>query len=168
MDSPIAPAATVDPATAPETTPVSVAASAPAERKTGFLARILGSESRIADLESAVAAEQAAHAQTREALATATARLAEFEALEAQLEAQATAAREQAAASEAAAATAAATAQAVPLQVAAAVRDVVASLGVQEDTLAPVSSEPAAHGEEFAHLTGRARAAAAFNAQFQK
>ena len=98
-----------------------VEASTESNRKPGFLARLLGTESRLSEVENILATEQAAHAATRTERDALQARVSEFEALEAQLEA------------EAAAATAAA-AQ-LPLQVAAGVADAVASLGIPEATL---------------------------------
>jgi hypothetical protein len=98
-----------------------VEASTESTRKPGFLARLLGNESRLSEVESTLATEQAAHAATRTERDALQARVAEFEALEAQLEAEANAA-------------AAAAAQ-VPQQVAAGVADVVAALGIPEATL---------------------------------
>lgn len=147
-----------DGATAPA---AAVEASPAAETpRVGFLARLVGAESTIMDLQSRLETQSAAHAATSAALATAQARIAEFEALEAQLEAQAATAT-------AAAAAATAVAASVPAQVAAAVADVVATLGVDESTLAPIQSEPPAKGQEFSHLKGLERAAAAINARYQ-
>lgn len=60
----------------------------------------------------------------------------------------------------------AAAAQDVPRQIATAVQDVVSGLGVEE-TVLPQSADlpPKGSAGEFAHLKGRERAAAAFNAQ---
>lgn len=161
MDSPdTTPApAIVETATAPasvvEASPASDAAPV---ARVGFLARLVGAESTITDLQSRLASESAAHAATSAALVSAQARIAEFEALEAQLEAQATAATAEATAAQAAAAS-------VPQQVAAQVLSVVESLGVQESTLVAVQPEPP-KGQDFAHLKGLDRAAAAINAKF--
>jgi len=147
-----------------------VSASAP--KKVGFMASLLGSGQQVADLQARLEAEQAAHAQTNAQLAAASARVAEFESLEAQLEAQANAA--QTAAAEAATAQAEAQAQLaaaeaqVPEQVAAQVAATVEALGVDLETLPAAQSEPAAKGNDFAHLKGLARAAAAFNSQLSK
>lgn len=148
--------------TAPETPQATVAATAqePVAKK-GFLSSLFGANERAAELANQLAAEQSAHAATRQELTAAQSRIAEFEAMEQRLEQEA----QQAAAATEQAATAAAQ---VPAQVASQVADVVATLGVPEEALAPVQTEPAAKGQEFASLTGRARAAAAFNAQFQK
>jgi transcriptional regulator with XRE-family HTH domain len=79
------------------------------------------------------------------------------EALEARLEQEATAARAEAATAQAAVAS-------VPQQVAAQVAAVVETLGVTEAALPAVQADPPKG--DFSHLTGRDRAAAAFNAQF--
>lgn len=136
-----------------------VVASPAAPQKVGFLARMVGAEDTIRDLESRLSAEQATTSTLRTELAQAKSRVAEFEALESRLEVDL-------AAAQAAAATAQAAAASVPQQVAAGVADVVATLGVPEDTLAAVSAEPPKKSEEFAHLKGRDRAAAAFSSQF--
>jgi hypothetical protein len=173
MDSDPATASTViDPAaTAPA--PAVAASGDPApQKKPGFLASLLGDAREVERLNAALATSEAAHAATRAQLATALDRVAAFEEMEARLEAQATA-REQAAATataEAAAATAAAAAarEAIPVAVAAGVRDTVAALGVAEESLPAAQTAPdkPGTGGEFAHLKGRERAAAAFNAQF--
>ena len=170
MSDPITPAAPVSEATATEPTATApapaVEASHEAPRKVGFFAKILGLESRIGEIQGHLATEQAAHAATRGELVTAQARIAEFEALEASLDADLASARAEATAATAAAQIATTAAATVPQQVAAGVADAVASLGVPEATLAPVTAELPAKGTENAHLTGRERAAAAFNAQF--
>lgn len=143
-------------ATAPA---AAVEASTESNRKPGFLARLLGNENRLAEVEQTLAAEQAAHAETRTALESAQARVAEFEALEARLEAMET----EAAAARTAAETAAAT---VPQQVASQVAAVVESLGVPETALPAQQATPPAKGEDFAHLKGLERVAAAINAKF--
>lgn len=152
--------------TAPETPQATVAANAqePVAKK-GFLSSLFGANERAAGLANQLAAEQSAHAATRQELTAAQSRIAEFEAMEQRLEQEA---QQAAAAANQAAEQAAAAAAQVPAQVASQVADVVATLGVPEEALAPVQTEPAAKGQEFASLTGRARAAAAFNAQFQK
>jgi hypothetical protein len=57
-------------------------------------------------------------------------------------------------------------AAAVPQQVASQVAAVVESLGVPEARLPAQQANPPAKGEEFSHLKGLERAAAAINAQF--
>ena len=149
-------APTASQATAPAP---AVEASQENPRKTGFLASLLGNGARIAELENELNAERAAHATTRTELATAQGRIAEFEALEAQLE-------QEAAAAQAAATQAQAAAAEVPHRVAAQVAAVVETLGVPESALPAQQATPPAKGEEFAHLKGLDRAAAAINAKF--
>jgi peptidoglycan hydrolase CwlO-like protein len=151
-------------ATAPET-PVAASPAIEAPKKKGFLGNLLGANTRAEELETQLVAEQAAHAQTQAALEEANGRIAEFEALEAQLEQQAAAAEK--ATTDAQAAQANAEAE-IPKQVSAKVIDIVSGLGIEEEKLAPVLDTPAAKGEEFSHLKGRDRAAAAFTAQFAK
>lgn len=168
MDPQTDPSTVIDTASATAPAPT-VAANAPATdappAKKGFLASLLGSQGRLADLESQLVAEQTAHATTREQLTAAQGRVAEFEAMETRLEQEAAAAVS--AAQEATTAAAQAAAE-VPQTVAAQVRDVVAGLGVAEEKLAPVQETLPEKSEEFSHLKGRDRAAAAFNAQFAK
>ena len=146
-----------DTESAPATPAVVAPAPEAAARKVGFLARIMGAQDSMQDLENRLQAESAAHAATQQQLATAHARIAEFEALEARLEQEATAARAEAATAQAAVAS-------VPQQVAAQVAAVVETLGVTEAALPAVQADPPKG--DFSHLTGRDRAAAAFNAQF--
>lgn len=155
-DSPAAP----DTATAPAPA-VEASAPAAAPQKVGFFAKVLGLETELNDLRSRLSAEESAHALTRATLATAQARVNEFEAIEKQLDADLANAR-----AEAEAAKSAAAPESIQKQVAATVVDVVSGLGIAEEKLAPVQSDPPAKGEEFASLKGRERAAAAFNAQF--
>jgi len=167
--SPSAVIDTAPAATAPET---SVAASAPATdpapKKLGFLASLTGAQSRIDELQNALKAEKDAHASTQEKLATAQGRVAEFEAMEKQLEEQAKAVEAAEKAKVEAETEAAKVVAEAPQKVAAQVADVVSTLGVSEEKLVRVSDQPAAKGQEFAHLKGRERAAAAFAAQFAK
>lgn len=156
-DSPAAPESATAPAPAVEAS----APAAAAPQKVGFFAKVLGLETELNDLRSRLSAEESAHAVTRAALVTAQARVAEFETIESQLDADLATARAEAEQAKSAAAPAA-----IEKQVSEKVVDVVSSLGVSEEALAPVSSEPAAKGQEFANLSGRERAAAAFNAQF--
>lgn len=173
MDEPVSTASAIDPAATAPAPAVAASGEQPApQKKPGFLASLLGDAREVERLSAALATEEAAHADTRAQLATALDRVAAFEEMEARLEAQATA-REQAAATataEAAAATAAAATarEAIPAAVAAGVRDTVAALGVAEESLPAAQTAPdkPGHGGEFAHLKGRERAAAAFNAQF--
>jgi len=168
MDNPIDAPQAAATATAPEAT-APVVASEPAategNRKTGFLASLFGKDDAIRNLESQLASEQQAHAATLASLADAQGRIIEFEAMEARLEKEVAAAAQTAQQATAAATTAA---ENVPQQVAAQVRDVVAGLGVEEEKLVAVQTEPAAKGDEFSHLKGRDRTAAAFAAQFAK
>ena len=154
------PAAT-ETATAPAPAVEASAPAAAAPQKVGFFAKVLGLESELNDLRSRLSAEESAHALTRASLATAQARVAEFEAIEKQLDADLATARADAEAAKSAAAP-----ETIQKQVAAEVVDVVSSLGIAEEKLAPVQSDPPAKGEEFSSLKGRDRAAAAFNAQF--
>lgn len=156
-DSPAAPESATAPAPAVEAS----APAAAAPQKVGFFAKVLGLETEINDLRSRLSAEESAHTVTRAALATAQARVAEFETIESQLDADLATARADAEKAKAAAAP-----EAIEKAVSEKVVDVVSALGVTEDQLAPVQSEPAAKGQEFAHLTGRERAAAAFKAEF--
>lgn len=164
--------AVIDPAPAATAPEISVAASTPATdpapKKLGFLASLTGAQSRIDELQNALKAEKDAHAITQATLATAQGRVAEFEAMEKQLEAQATALDESQKAKVEAEATAAQVVAEAPQKVAAQVADVLSTLGVSEEKLVRVSDTPAAKGQEFAHLKGRERAAAAFAAQFAK
>jgi hypothetical protein len=118
-----------------------------------------------------LATERAALESANLELTTLRAQVAEYAQLEAQLEQQlaAHAAAAQAAATAAAAAAQDAAAHAaatVPAAVAAGVADVCASLGVAETTLPAVQADPPP--ADHSHLTGRARVAAAFAAQFHK
>lgn len=167
--SPSAALDTAPAATAPE---ISVAASAPATdpapKKLGFFASLTGAQSQIDELRNALKEEKDAHAITQAALATAQGRVAEFEEMEAKLEAQAKAVDAAEKAKIKAEKKAAQVVAEAPQKVAAQVADVVSTLGVSEEKLVPVSETPAAKGQEFSHLKGRERAAAAFAAQFAK
>lgn len=145
----------------------------------GIIAKLTGQATVIQTLEADLQTEREAHAATRAALDAANERLANFASLETALEESATAladaeARAAAAArarteAEARAQTAAAEAEEqLPARVAEGVRDTVASLGVETEDLPTAQEQPDGPGAggEFAHLKGRARAAAAFKAQF--
>lgn len=153
-----APAPAVDASAAPAATP---------QKKPGFLASLLGDAKEVERLSAELAAEQTAHATTRAELAQALDRIAGYEEMEARLEQQVKA-REAAAAEAKAKADEAAAA--IPAQVASGVRDTVAALGVEEEALPAAAAIPdkPGTGGEFAHLKGRDRAAAVFNAQFAR
>lgn len=173
-------------ATAPEA-PAAEAASAtpekPAAKRLGFFARHAAKDETIARLEGEVTEKDATIAALQADLESAQNRIAEFEALEAEFEAaekeaQAAAQKAQAEAAAAAAQAEAAQTEAaeakakaeseLPGKVAAGVTDAVASLGVPEGDLPEAKEDPPGPGQagEFAHLKGRDRAVAAFNAQF--
>lgn len=185
---------TPDPAaeSAAESAPVATAAvdatgtpepAAAEPKKLGFFARLRQSDDTIASLQTANAEQAATISDLRSQLEAAEKRIAEFEALEAEFEAaekQAAEAKAKAEADAAAATAAAAEAKAkaeaaaaeataqIPAKVAQGVTDAMAALGVEETALPEAKEDPPGPGRagEFAHLKGRDRAVAAFNAQF--
>jgi len=158
--APAAPVAAATVATAPAN--AAPASDAP-QRKPGFFARLTGEAARAIALESECQTLRTTNAALTADLATVRAELTSYQQMESQLEA-AENARVAALATASAATTAAA---AVPQQVAAGVVDAMASLGVESAALPPIQAAPpaAGQGSEFGQLTGRERAAAAFNAQ---
>lgn len=176
--------------TAPEATAAAVEATGtPAEqapaaaedkpKKLGFFARLRQSDDRIAALEGEVGQLRATVETVTAERDAARSELEDYKALEADFEAAEKEAAEKAAKAEAdaaaaaeaqakAEAAAAAAAESLPAKVAEGVTDAVASLGVPEGELPAAKEDPPGPGQagEFAHLSGRERAAAAINAQF--
>lgn len=158
--APAAPEETPSPAPAPEETapaaPASsaatpVAASSRAGVLSSFMARFKGHESEMSALRQQITERDTRISQLESANRELSSKVASYASLEKELE---TALQQAEAAKD------------VPRQIATGVQDVVSGLGVEE-TVLPQSADlpPKGSAGEFAHLKGRERAAAAFNAQ---
>lgn len=158
--APAAPETESSPAPAPEEAPPAapasvaatpVAASSRAGVLSAFVARVTGHESEANALRQQITERDSRISQLESANRELRSKVDSYASLEKELE---TALQQAEAAKD------------VPRQVASGVQDVVSGLGVEETAL-PQSADLPAKGSagEFAHLKGRERAAAAFNAQ---